>query len=333
MNSNIIKKILVVVVFHIWAIGFAQERIDTNKFRVVSDKAHELASTYGVENVLIVYDTDNTLLAMNQDLGSDQWFNWQASLITAGTLKDAVALDFPGLLSVQGKLFALGSMSPPDSNAPVIVSNLQNEGFYSIVLTSRGFDYRDSTLRELKRNGYQFLKSSLHPQGGFPSTYLPYDLKNISDYGLSEGDIQKLKLGVPRPASFMDGIFMTSGQHKGAMLRTLLWKTDHSFPSILFVDDQTKNCDAIQAAFENQGVHVVTIRYSLEDDRVKRFQDGNKQPVIDQWNRLKEVVKSLFPEKRSEASIVPPYDSYDIPYPPLPGEWNDYDSNDGCFEC
>lgn len=139
---------------------------------------------------------------------------------------------------------------------------------------------------------------SLHPQEGFPSTYVPYDLKNLSDYGLSEDDVKKLKLGTPRLASFMEGIFMGSGQHKGAMLRTLLWKTDHSFPAILFVDDQKKNCDAIDAAFENQDVNVVTIRYGLEDERVKHFQDGDKQPVINQWNLLKGVLEGLFPDKR-----------------------------------
>ena len=33
------------------------------------------------EHVLLVLDIDNTLLAMNQDLGSDQWFEWQRYLL------------------------------------------------------------------------------------------------------------------------------------------------------------------------------------------------------------------------------------------------------------
>jgi len=326
MSTKKIKLIVIGLLLHLVTIGFASESIETDDFHVVAQKAYELAEQYGTNEVLIVYDIDNTLLAMNQDLGSDQWFNWQASLISGGTLKDAVASDFPGLLSVQGKLYAMSSMSSPDSNTPPIVLNLQKRGFHSIVLTSRGFDYRDATSRELKRNGYQFLQSSLNPKEGFPSTYLPYDLKRLSDYGLSEDDVQKLKIGTPRPVSFMDGLFMTSGQHKGAMLRTLLWKTDHSFPAILFVDDQKKHCDAIQAAFENQAVDVVTIRYGLEDGRVKRFQDGDKQPVVSEWNLLKGVLERLFPDKRRIMHPTPPpsYDEYD---------YDEYNPKDDCHEC
>ena len=40
----------------------------------------ELAEKIGKENVMVVFDIDNTLLAMEQGLGADQWYEWQKEL-------------------------------------------------------------------------------------------------------------------------------------------------------------------------------------------------------------------------------------------------------------
>ena len=37
----------------------------------------KLAQMTVKENILVVFDIDNTLLAMEQGLGSDQWYEWQ----------------------------------------------------------------------------------------------------------------------------------------------------------------------------------------------------------------------------------------------------------------
>ena len=278
--------------------ALASEKIESGDFALATQKAAELAVKYKTSRVLVVYDIDNTLLAMDQDLGSDQWFNWQASKIATGDLQDAVASDFSGLLSAQGKLYALSHMHTPEESTSALVAELQNQGFSTVVFTSRGSDLRDSTMRELKRSGFDFSKTSIGPKLGYAGTYLPYQLESISDYGLSQEEIAKFKLGNPRPVSFMDGVFMGSGQHKGVMLRTLLWKAKkvkkRAYKAILFVDDGPKNADAIQAAFENEGVDVVTIRYNREDDKVKRFQENDKTDVIQKWNDLHGVLTSVF---------------------------------------
>ena len=323
MNTKKLKLALIGLMLHVISIGFAGQSIETNDFGVVAQKAYELAEHYGMDEVLIVYDIDNTLLAMNQDLGSDQWFNWQAAKIASGDLIDVVAKDFPALLSVQGMLYAVSGMHAPDPEAPSIVNELQQEGFYDLVLTSRGFDYRDSTLRELSKNGYHFTASTLDPQEGFAGTYLPYELSNISDYGLSEDEIKKFKLGEARPVSFMDGIFMTAGQHKGALLRTLLWKTDHLFKAILFIDDQKKHCDRMHEAFDVQGVDVVSIRYSMEDDHVREFEQSDKSQVVEAWESLKNILLTIFSAEYQNADAK----NTDV------NDDSDYDSNDGCFEC
>ena len=49
----------------------------TDDLGMVADMALQLADSHGNDQVLVVFDIDNTLLAMEQDLGSDQWYYWQ----------------------------------------------------------------------------------------------------------------------------------------------------------------------------------------------------------------------------------------------------------------
>ena len=51
--------------------------ITTDDFNDIAVEAIRLAKTHHPENVLLVFDIDNTLLAMEQDLGSSQWYRWQ----------------------------------------------------------------------------------------------------------------------------------------------------------------------------------------------------------------------------------------------------------------
>lgn len=305
MNSKTFKFLFLSFLLHFSILAYSSERIETSDFQVVSEKAHQLAVKYGTKAVLIIYDIDNTLLAMNQDLGSDQWFSWQEAKIKNGDLKDAVAPDFQGLLSVQGKLYALSSMHVPQAEIPEVITQLQNENFTNIILTSRGSDYRNSTIRELENNNIQMSLTAIKPKKGFPSTYLPYDLENISKSGLTEEEAKAFGLSQPRPVSYQDGIFMGSGQHKGAMLRILLHKTHSLFRAIVFIDDQVKHLDRMDAAFSNQGIDLITIRYGREDVNVLRFQKSDKSHVIQQWNDLSSLLKNLFPENLSDIALAP----------------------------
>ena len=91
--------------------------IDT--FGPVVDKVEAYATEYGGDRVLLVADIDNTLLAMDRQLGSDQWFQWQEHLLEHEPQSPyLVADDFSGLLEVQGLLFATTRMHPPEPEQP-----------------------------------------------------------------------------------------------------------------------------------------------------------------------------------------------------------------------
>jgi predicted Fe-Mo cluster-binding NifX family protein len=265
-------------------------------FQTVDEKAKK----YGVENVLIVFDIDNTILTMENMLGSDQWFSWQEKMFWSKSkdcAKYCVANDFDKMLDVQGQLFALAPMVPTEKDLPAKIKSLQDRGFKVILLTSRGKEFRNSTENELKRNGYNLLPSAIGG-AGFAGHYYPYDTSDLSAFGLGESDKEAdkriAKMKKARKVSYMNGVYMTAGQHKGTMLKTLLHKTGTSFKAIIFADDHKKHTVRMSATFKNEGIDLTTFRYSRIDPIVEKFKKGSKKKVHAQWMKLKKTINSIY---------------------------------------
>lgn len=273
--------------------------LETDSFSAVQAESLRLGKKYGNDKVLLVFDIDNTLLAMRQDLGSDPWFTWQDNLPENHPWRVG---NFKELLRAQGVLFAISSMRVTDpAHQPGTVQQLRKAGFTTLLLTSRGFRFRDATRRELQANGYDFSESTLTLCAGFPGPYLPYEPGQIEQSGISR---QEARMWLPKkgsdpveirksnPVSYSEGVYMTAGQHKGAMLRMLLHKSGNvgRFRAIVFVDDHAKHTEAMSRAFEDQGLKLVCFRYSREDANVRRFNENQgsaKLRATRAWFRLK----------------------------------------------
>lgn len=277
-----------------------RKHVTTDRFIDVIEQVNLFAADHGPENVLLVVDLDNTLLAMNQDLGSDQWFTWQESLLNGKTnQKELAASDFAGLLRAQGILFSLGSMHPPEPELPEMITEQVQRKICVVILTSRGKEYRDATNRELQDNHYSITASTLEideKRGAFK----PYDSASPTLYGLTSEITSKL--GTPRTVTYSDGIYMTAGQHKGYMLKTLLARHPRAskdqpfanFKAIVFADDHVKHTDRVRSAFADDPIDLATFRYSKEDAQVERFKASSKQSVIQQWDQLRGAIQSTF---------------------------------------
>lgn len=293
-----------------------------SSFVEVEKEALNLGKVYGGnEKVLLVFDVDNTLLAMRQDLGSAQWFAWQADL--PANASQSVG-DFAELLRVQSLLYSISSMRVTHPGQAEIVKRLQDSGFKTLLLTSRGFDLRDATRRELRANKYDFKKSALPISGikaasGFDGPYCPYKQSDVELSGVSRKEAERwlavrnsdpVDIKKPRPISYSEGVCMTAGQHKGAMLRMLLHKTNNAgkFKAIVFVDDGRHHTKNVREAFEDQPEELVTFRYSREDSNVDRFnanQSGAKDQVIETWNELKKTLDALTSSTLNAISAPP----------------------------
>jgi hypothetical protein len=223
--------------------------METADLADVTTDSLALAERTGRENVLVVFDIDNTILAMEQGLGADQWYEWQKSLANDDQCHPQ---NVGNRFAVQGALYYASAMRATQDDAARQVKTIQDSGLPVIVLTSRGPDFRLQTFRELRRNGFSFTHHAIGPPGGFDKSFIPVDNGRMSRYE--------------------DGVFMTAGQHKGQMLLALLQKTGTPLPAVIvIIDDKQKNLDAVKETFNALDVPVHAWRYSGEDANVAGF--------------------------------------------------------------
>ncbi|MGE3244623.1 MAG: DUF2608 domain-containing protein [Pirellulales bacterium] len=259
----------------------------SSDFDDVAEIIDAYAAKFGPEHVLLVADIDNTLLSMDEPLGSEQWFDWQVFLLKHEPKSpQLVASSFPGILDVQGLLYNRGAMHPPQPDLPAVVSKLQDHGVSAIVLTSRGDDFRPATERELKRNGFDFARTALPTGDEVDSLYMPYDPSRPAAAGINAREISTLKLQSPQKVSYRNGIMMTSGQHKGIMLVTLLHRCSLPIKAVVFVDNRADHVAGVYSQMQEEGMEVTGVVYQREDDNIKAFLYGSKDSVTSEWREI-----------------------------------------------
>ena len=136
-NSFIILS-AILACFHLKICHAQSTHLDLGTFGQIQTKMNEVTANYKKEQILIVIDLDNTLLAMDGDLGSDQWFDWQQELVLNDVeTPDRIAKNMKELLNIQGILFELSWMFPPEKKLPKIVDEIQKSAIHTIVMTAR----------------------------------------------------------------------------------------------------------------------------------------------------------------------------------------------------
>jgi Protein of unknown function (DUF2608) len=266
----------------------ASELQATGDFADVAKAVDRYAAKFGAEHVLLVMDIDNTVMSMDTDLGSDHWFEWQNYLLMhEPTSPHLVAKTFPELLKAQGVLYDRGKMHATQPEEPKLIGDLQKQGVAAILLTSRGPEFRESTIRELARCGYDFKASALPVSDVPEGEYLPYDPKQPEKSNLSAEDLKNYKLGTPRPVLYTNGVFMTAGQHKGMMLMTLLKRSPREIKAIVYMDDNVRHVGAVFSAAVARKIEVSSFQYTHEDTRVQRFQYSDKANMDAEWAAVK----------------------------------------------
>jgi hypothetical protein len=261
--------------------------------------AEAYAEEFGPQAVLLVVDIDNTVLAMDDPLGSEQWFDWQVFLWkNQPQSPDLVANSFPGILEVQGRLYERGAMHPPQTDLPAIVRRIQDAGVAAVVLTSRGEDFRGPTERELTRNGFDFSRTALATRDQKKTLYMPYDPAAPAAAGISAREVSTLKLDKPQQVSYRNGIMMTSGQHKGIMLVTLLHRAAEPVKAVIFVDNRADHVAGVVDQMQEEGVEATGLVYTREDNEIKAFAYGPKDEYTAAW---RELSGSLASAERSAA--------------------------------
>jgi len=264
----------------------SQDRETADLADVTADTLN-LAQIAGKENILVIFDIDNTILAMEQDLGSDQWYEWQKHLSATDKCNPENVGD---RFAVQGAVYFASAMRLTQDDGAAQIRAIQDLGVAVIALTSRGLDFQLQTFRELRRHDISFAYSAIGPAGGFDEPFIP--------------------VGNGRPSLYEDGVFLTAGQHKGQMLYALLKKTDTRMPAaIVMADDKQKNLDAVKETFSALQVPVHAWRYTGEDENVRQF---NPDQADAQWKAVKDALRQI-------QQVLGP-DNYDLDSAVLPAE-------------
>lgn len=248
----------------------------------MKNDVESIAKDYSGKNILVVFDIDYTMLQNTIGLGSEAWFYWQESLLGKKS-SEKVSDSFDGLLRVQGLLYDIDPMKLTDENLDEVVASFQKQNMKTIVLTSRGFEFRSATERALKSHGLDFNKAKIGEDIG--GTFIPYDVSKLST---KEKEFAKNKEG--RLVSYSNGVFMTAGQHKGLMLRSLLKRFDYTPDVIFFVDNHEKQTNRMFEAFDGEK-NVVVYRYSGMDKTYKGF---NSKRADRDWKKLKKSLESIY---------------------------------------
>lgn len=260
--------------------AYGDEALETNSFETINKKVKELNKKHGKDNVLVVFDIDNTVLTMPNNFGSDQWFGWQSAecLNRKVRNKHCITTSFPELLDLQGQIFATSDMLLTEPAVKTVIRDLQKQDQSIILLTSRGPEFRNATMRSLQQQGLSFDKSAI--AGAKPGTFKPYNLEELKTDGITAEDAKIAKLRKPRSVSYMNGVSMNAGQHKGIMLKALIHRSGQKFKAIVFADDHEGHTIGMQEIFgERDPIEIVTFRYSKIDPIVKAFKASDKTDV------------------------------------------------------
>jgi hypothetical protein len=285
------KMILVILILLTSYLAFSGVEKESSSVLEIERKIMEKGQKYGPKNVLVVFDIDNTLMAMPQNFGADQWWGWQSGNCLVKKAPDfCVTNDFNTLLDIQGQIFSMSNMHPAQKETPRVMRHLQKRGYKVILLTSRGPAFRNATERALKMNGFNFVDSAIGPKFGYAGLYKPYSLDNPKKSGLTKSDLEVSGNKSSREASYMNGVFMTSGMNKGIMLKTLLHKTGSNFKAIIFADDHIKHTKRMQQILGNsKDIDLVTYRYGAIDEMVSKFKKSDKSEVNKAWKEFNEA--------------------------------------------
>lgn len=256
--------------------------IETTNYTDIENIISAKEKLYPPENILLVFDIDNTLLTSGTRLGGDIWYQWQTDkLALKPDEKEKVSCLYDNAITL---LYELSPMELTEANLPPLITAWQQKHI-AFALTSRSPDTRSATLRELKRNGIDFSASALstNDKGGVP---------------LEQGKLKRSWL-------YSNGVFFSSGQNKGVILDFLLKKTRKKFDAIVFIDDGKANIDAVTKMFDSpeySGIDTNVIHYTRVESALNRQQGtvltpAEAQKMDQDWKMLSSTLESIFPDR------------------------------------
>lgn|GEM_PF-5953845 len=231
-----------------------------DRMAVAVDRAIDMAGRHGPQSVLVILDLDSTLLRdprRSPDLDA---------------LQNA---DEARFRQVERTVMYLKSLVPTEAGLADQLERLRAAGIPAYLITARGADMRDMTLREMQANGIALPPA---PECGPPLCVGRGAIRADALYAAAEQAVGKAELdrvGFERGRliTVWDGIVMAAGLDKGVLMRTLGASLGTPIKGYVFVDDAQKNVDHAARASAAMTEEVAVYHYaSPERDGAVRSQ-------------------------------------------------------------
>lgn len=255
------------------------EQTEINSFSEVTVRLDTLLKKYKVSEIQVIFDVDNTLLAPNQSLNSDQWFDWQ--------LKDPNNV----LNKVQSDFFHLGKMHPPEAEGPEIINQIKSKKMTPYILTSRGYDLIFPTMRELNRS-YPGLVDS--EKMFYLNCFIPYHAGDLKKFGFNKKETEAFSIKDPRTACYFENLILSSGNTKALTLIAFNQLKKLKPKVVIFVDDRAYHMDDFAKYTTKQKTVYIGLRYAKEDENVKKFGLSDKSAETAQVKKYLDLKAELF---------------------------------------
>ena len=192
--------------------------------------------------ILIVLDIDNTIFKPPNNYGSDQWFDWQLSILNKN--KFSVATNFNELLNIYTEIHKNIDLLLCEENMPKYIKKLKQKDFYFILLTARNGDT------------YINLKKNLKYYDIWDCIYKNNNINNLIDIKSENGQVPLYK----------DGLLMAAGNNKSKILINYLQQLDFNFDKIVFIDDKAKN---LQDMYSIKNIDLIL--YTNQHEAISEF--------------------------------------------------------------
>jgi hypothetical protein len=214
-------------------------------------------------NSLVLLDIDDTLMEAKQTMGTDRWFIWRIDYYKKNGLdpnlaKEKALMDW---VSVQ----CLTEVRLTEEGTNQIVKRIQDEGFHTMGLTTRGGSLATRTTQQLKT--------------------IDIDLSRSAPVK------EEILFLNPIEVMFKNGALFTSGTHKGKSLFIFLDLIKEKFPQnkieeVVFINDKKSHLSEIKEICEERGVPFIGLRYGYSDERVRNFSEEIAAFQFEQFGKI-----------------------------------------------
>lgn len=196
---------------------------------------------------LVVLDIDNTLLAPDGHLGSDEWYDWLYEQGLRRGLSKHEAADRAD--AAFNRRQASVTVHAVDPATPAVLAKLRSDGVPFFMLTSRSTGVRDITVRQL---------AALRVEAGGAMT---------------DAMAAKAVAALGHGSAWRDGVFFIGegGLTKGEALLRIFDATGLRPERVVFVDDKSRNTTTVDASLASRGISHVCLRFSHKDAGVAAF--------------------------------------------------------------